>query len=145
MRLERRIAAALAAVLLAAAALVGAEIGFGAISAGTYRPPNPCTQRTPIQGAGASTELQRIALDGLARAACRLGTTRVELALALENPAKRQRIAHGRDLNEILRESLLQAVDEQRTARNLGAIQAFLYRQAIEHTPVSLVKRVLGL
>ena len=141
----RRTLVGIAAALVLGAALVGAEVGRGALVLGRYATPNPCTQETPIRDAGVTTELQRIALDGLARAACRLRTTRVKLALALGDPAKRRRIAHGRDLNEVFRAGLLQAVSEQQASGRLGTIQAFLYREAIAHAPLSLVEGVLGL
>lgn len=142
---ERRTVVAVCAALVASAALLGAEFQRGALHLGETAPADPCTQRAPIAGGSFDAKLQRIALDGIARAACRLGTTRAELALALDSPAERSRLAQGRDLEEILRQSLVQAVDEQRDAGNLNAGEAFLARQLVQNAPVSWLRGVLSI
>jgi hypothetical protein len=141
----RPVRAALLAVLLVSAALLGGELGRGALTAGEVPPPHPCKEHSSLSGSSYDAKLQRIVLDGLSRAACRLDTTRVQLVFALQSPADRQRIGRGRSLDKVLRQSMLQAVDEQRRSGSLGFVDAVVARQAIEHAPVSLVERALGI
>jgi len=143
-RPRRRTLAGLLAALAVSGGLVGAELSRGALHLGEAPPPRPCTEHTTLDGGSFDAKLQRIALDGLSRAACRLGTTRAKLALALDSPADRKRIAKGNDLNAVLRKSLIQAVDEQRKAGSLNGVEAFLAKQLIGRTPLSLVQRLLG-
>ena len=139
---------ALAAAVVASAALAGAELGRGALTLGNVPPSHPCTAVVTVHSSGYlgyDSKLQEIALQGLDRAACHLNTTPVRLALALQSAAGRRRIAHGRDLNAVFRQSLRQAVDVQRKAGRLNIVDAFLARQAVAHTPLSLVKQLLGI
>ncbi len=72
----------LIALLVAAVALVGVELGKGAASSGPTVT-NPCKPRAPFPGSGLDATIQRIVLDGLDGAACSLHTTREELVLSL--------------------------------------------------------------
>ena len=139
---------ALAAAVAASLALAGAEVGLGAFTVGSVPPPHPCTKVVTVHSSGYvgyDAKLQEIALQGLDRAACRLDTTPVKLALALQTPASRRRVARGRNLQALFRKSLQQGVDIQRKAGHLNAVDAFLARQLVAHTPLSLVKRILGI
>jgi hypothetical protein len=139
---------ALAAVVAASLVLVGAELARGAFTLGDVPAPHPCTRVVSIHSSGYlgyDARLQEIALQGLDRAACRLNTTPVRLALALQSPSARRRIAHGRDLQTVFRTSLQQAVDIQRKAGHLNLLDAYLARRLIARTPLSLVKQVLGI
>ena len=72
----------LVALLLSGAALVGVELGKGALDEPAPKIADPCQPRGGRTG-GIDTTIQRIVLDGLDGAACRLHTTREELVLSL--------------------------------------------------------------
>ena len=72
----------LVALLLSGAALVGVELGKGALDEPAPKIANPCQPREGRTG-GIDATIQRIVLDGLDGAACRLHTSREELVLSL--------------------------------------------------------------
>lgn len=139
---------ALLATIAVSLALVGAELGRGAFTLGTAEAPHPCTAVVSLHTSGYvgyDAKLQEIALQGLDVAACRLGTSPARLALALRTPSARRHVAHGRNLQAVIRRSLERAIDIQRRAGHLNAIDAFLARQAVARTPLSLVEQILGI
>ena len=69
------------ALLLSGAVLVGVELGKGALAEPSPKIADPCQPRAGRTG-GIDATIQRIVLDGLDGAACRLHTTREELALS---------------------------------------------------------------
>jgi len=114
----------LLALLAGAAALVGVELGKGA--AGSVAPSiaNPCQARPPFAGGGIDGVIQRIVLDGLDGAACRLGTSREKLVLSLRSGTG-VRLGHAdRGAAETaIRAGLLRSLDE---ADSRGDIPGFL-------------------
>ena len=72
----------LVALLVSGAVLVGVELGKGALDEPSPKIADPCQPRAGRTG-GIDTTIQRIVLDGLDGAACRLHTTREELVLSL--------------------------------------------------------------
>ena len=72
----------LAALLVSVAVLVAVELGKGALHEPAPKLANPCHPRGGRTG-GIDATIQRIVLDGLDGAACRLHTTREELVLSL--------------------------------------------------------------
>ena len=84
--------ATLLALLAAAVVLVAVELGRGALGYGSGKLANPCVERT-FPGGGFDAAVQRIVLDGLDGAACRLGTSREELVLSLGTGAATRRAA----------------------------------------------------
>ena len=72
----------LVALLLSGATLIGVELGKGALDEPAPKIANPCQPREGRTG-GIDATIQRIVLDGLDGAACRLHTTREELVLSL--------------------------------------------------------------
>ena len=72
-----------AGLLASGAVLVGVELAKGALDEPSPKIANPCEPREGRTG-GFDTTVQRIVLDGLDGAACRLHTTREELVLSLE-------------------------------------------------------------
>jgi len=71
----------LVALLVSGAVLVGVELGKGALDEPSPKIADPCQPRAGRTG-GIDTTIQRIVLDGLDGAACRLHTTREELVLS---------------------------------------------------------------
>jgi hypothetical protein len=140
-------AAVLLALLAAAVALIGVELGKGA--AQSVSPPlaNPCRARSPFPGGGVDAAIQRIVLDGLDGAACKLGTTREKLVLSLE-PATGVRIEHAdRSMVEAaIRAGLLRAVDEAERRGDLPGFLATVARRVIETAPIdSLIRGGIAL
>ena len=71
--------AVLVALFVAAAVLIAVEFAKGAAQAGSVQLANPCVSR-PFRG----DVVQRVVLDGLDGAACRLHVSREELVLSLD-------------------------------------------------------------
>jgi hypothetical protein len=114
----------LLALLAGAAALVGVELGEGAAGSVSPSIANPCRARPPFAGGGIDGVIQRVVLDGLDGAACRLGTSREELVLSLRSgTGVRLRNADRNDAEAAIRAGLLRSVDE---ADSRGDIPSFL-------------------
>ena len=77
---------ALAALLVAAAALLVVELGLGATHYGSSKLADPCRPRA-FAGSGLDATVQRVVLDGIDGAACRLGTSREQFVLSLASGA----------------------------------------------------------
>jgi hypothetical protein len=129
----------LVALLVAAVAVVVAEVGKSAADGGV-RIVNPCTSRAPFPGHGIDATVQRVVLDGLDGAACRLHTTREELVLSLRGGSGSRRWDR-RTIDTALRAGLLRAVDE---ADRRGDIPGFLVpavRRVVETVPLDKLVR----
>ena len=86
----------LAVLVAAAVALLVVELSTGAIGFGKPRLADPCTEKPALKGGGLDGEVQRFALSGLNRAACRLHTTREELVLSFVPAAGTRRVRWDR-------------------------------------------------
>jgi hypothetical protein len=132
----RRAAWVLVALLLSGAALVGVELGKGALDEPAPRIANACQPREGRTG-GIDATIQRIVLDGLDGAACRLHTTREELVLSLDGGGRWD--AHT--IEVALRAGLLRSVNE---AEDRGDVPSFLapaLRSIVEHAPIDQLVR----
>lgn len=120
-----------------AVALVAAVLGVQIASGGTRylpsSPPSACSAPAPALPAQDDLDAltQTLVVDGVRRAACRLGTSRERLLVAL--PSARDRAALARDLGvseaevlDELRQGLLQAVARLDTERALPPISSLL-------------------
>jgi hypothetical protein len=112
----------LVALLLAGVALVAVELGLGALQEPSPRIADPCHPREGRTG-GIDTTIQRIVLDGLDGAACRLHTTREELVLSLGGGSLAPRHWDEHTIEVALRAGMLRAVDE---AVRRGDVPSFL-------------------
>jgi len=139
--------AILVALLVAALVLVGVELGKGA--ARSVSPPlaKPCRPRPAFPGTGLDAVIQRILLDGLDGAACRLGTTREELVLSLR-PSTGVRLRHAdrATVEAAIRAGVLRSLDE---AERRGDVPGFLtpvLRRLVQIAPLdSLLRGAIGL
>lgn len=126
--------------LAASIGLIGVYLAFGGA---TYDPAgvaDPCQQRA--SAADPSRPLfEAIALSALDGAACELGVSREELALALTNEqatdsfAAKYQISED-DLEDAVRAGLIRAVDDAAAAGRIDGIEEELLRQLAEHAPV---------
>jgi hypothetical protein len=113
---------------------VVAEVGKSATE-GSVEIANPCKPRAPFPGHGVDATIQRVVLDGIDGAACRLHTTREELVLSLRGGDGSRRWDQ-QTIDTALRAGLLRAVDE---AGRRGDIPGFLVptvRRVVETVPL---------
>jgi len=132
--------AVLVALLLAGVALIGVELGLGALDQPSPKIANPCQPRAGRSG-GIDTTIQRIVLDGLDGAACRLHTTREELVLSIGGGSLAPRQWDEHTVEVALRAGLLRSVD---AAERRGDVPGFLapaLRGIVEHAPLDKLIR----
>ena len=127
--------AVLLALLLAGVALIGVELGLGALDQPSPKIAAPCQPRAGRTG-GLDTTVQRIVLDGLDGAACRLHTTREELVLSIGGGNLAPRHWDEHTIEVALRAGLLRSVD---AAEQRGDVPGFLapaLRGLVERAPL---------
>ena len=132
--------AALVALLLAGVALVGVELGLGALDEPSPKIADPCQPREGRSG-GIDATIQRIVLDGLDGAACRLHTTREELVLSIGGGSLAPRQWDEHTVEAALRAGLLRSVD---AAEQRGDVPSFLapaLRGLVERAPLDKLIR----
>jgi len=135
--------AVLVGLLLVALAVLAAELGTGAVHR-TVNVANPCKPPALFPGHGVDATVQRIVLDGLDRAACRLHTTREELVLSLDTRNGTQRLP--RRTIEALRAGLLGAVDDAERRGDIPGFLAPLVRRVVQRAPIDkLVEGAISL
>lgn len=125
------------AVLLGAAVVfLAVELGMGAWSFGEVKRVNPCTAQTPSLGSGLDATLQRIVLDGLNGAACRLHTTREQLVDSLGSGPSRW---SEDQVQEAIRAGLVQAIDRAEDRGDVPGILAGLLREVAKRAPIKFL------
>jgi hypothetical protein len=128
-------------LLLSGAALVGVELGKGALSQPPPKIANPCVPRAGRTG-GIDATLQRIVLDGLDGAACRLHTTREELVLSIGGGgAGITRHWDEHTIEVALRAGLLRSVDAAEQRGDLPGFVADALRGVVERAPLDKLIR----
>jgi hypothetical protein len=130
----------LAALLLSGVALVGVELGKGALDEPSPKIANPCQPRAGRSG-GIDTTIQRVVLDGLDHAACRLHTTREELVLAVGGGVGVTRRWDDRTLEDALRAGLLRSVNDAERRGDVPSFLAPALRSIVEHAPLEQLLR----
>lgn len=128
-------AGVLVGLLAAAVILVAVELGMGAIDTGSTVA-NPCKPRAPFPGGGIDATIQRVVLNGLDGAACRLHTTREELVLSLRSGGS-GRVHFGKQKIEVaVRAGLLRAVDDAERRGDIPGFVAPIARRVIRTAPI---------
>jgi hypothetical protein len=146
-RCPARGSAILVVLLVAALVLVGLELGKGATRSVSPPLAKPCRPRPAFAGTGLDAIVQRILLDGLDGAACRLGTTREKLVLSLR-PSTGVRLRHSdRDTVEAaIRAGVLRSLDEAERRGDVPAFLAPVLRRLVQIAPLdSLLRGAIGL
>lgn len=118
-----------------ALALVSADLIVAARTS-TVHVAAPCATRPLFPRGGVDGTTQRIVLDGLGRAACRLGVTREELVVSLAPQSGQHLRQPSPKVERALRGGLAAAVDAAQKRGELSGVVAFLVRQAVEHAPL---------
>jgi hypothetical protein len=126
-----RATAVLAALFVAAAVLIAVEFAQGAAHAGSVHLANPCASR-PFSG----DVVQRVVLDGLDGAACRLHVSREELVLSLDANSPFHRQWDKKTIEVALRASLLRSVDEAERRGDIPALLAGPIRELVRTAPI---------
>jgi hypothetical protein len=131
----------LVALLLSGVALVGVELGRGALDEPAPKIADPCKPREGPTG-GIDATIQRIVLDGLDGAACRLHSTREELVLSLGGSGlgvTRRWDAHT--IEVALRAGLLRSVDAAVQRGDVPEFLALALRGIVERAPIGQLVR----
>ena len=132
--------AILAALLAAVIVLVAVELGKGAAAEPGPKLAKPCHER-PGRTGGFDATVQRLVLDGLDGAACRLHTTREELVLSLAPETGVHRRWDQHTIEVAVRAGLLQAVDRAERRGDIPGFAAPLLRRLIETAPLDRLIR----
>jgi len=125
----------LVAVFAVGIALVAAELVI-AHRQHPVRVLGSCGHHALFPRGGVDGTTQRVVLDGLARAACRLGVTREQLVLSLAPTSGEHLRQPTPKVERALRMGLADAIDAAQHRGELNGIVAFLARQAVEHAPL---------
>jgi hypothetical protein len=131
---------ALVALLASGAVLVGVELATGALSEPAPRLADPCLPRHGRTG-GIDATVQRLVLDGLDGAACRLHTTREELVLTLAPEAGVRRRWDEHTVAVAIRAGLLRSVDEAERRGDIPGFAVPILRGIVEHAPIDRLVR----
>jgi hypothetical protein len=135
----------LAVLLVSVAVLVGVELGKGALNEPAPKLANPCHPRNGRTG-GIDATIQRIVLDGLDGAACRLHTTREELVLSLAPETGVRRRWDDHTIEVAVRAGMLRSIDEAQRRGDLPDFAASLLSELVKRAPIgSLVRGGLSL
>jgi hypothetical protein len=122
----------LAVLFAAAAVLVGIELGLGAAHAGDVHLADPCASQANSAGGA----IQRVILDGLDGAACRLHISREELVLSVGSSSPFHTHWSKHRIDVALRAGLLRAVDEAERRGDMPSFLADPVRRAIKTLPI---------
>ena len=131
----------IATALVASAALIAVYLAAGGSSYEPSASADPCAPREWRSPQGIEESAQQFALSALDGAACELGVTREELAVALPTEEGRNEFAdeHGIDdetLEEAVRAGALRGIDDAVAAGALNPLLASGLREAAERLPV---------
>ena len=137
--------AVVAALVVAGVLLVASEVVQGFTGSSTAIA-NPCAERAPFPGSGLDATVQRVVLNGLDGAACRLGTSRERLVLALAGDSS-QRLPNDRaTIDAAVRAGLLRALDEAVDRGDVPAFLAPLVRRVVQSAPLDeLIRGAINL
>jgi hypothetical protein len=132
--------AILGALVLGSVVLLFVELAKGAAGSVSPAIAKPCAERTPFEGHGLDATVQRVALEGLDGAACRLRTTREELVLSL-SPASHSRRWSRHTIEVAVRGGLLRAVDQEAKQGHIPTLLVPLLHRAIRAAPLDKLIR----
>jgi hypothetical protein len=130
----------LVALLATVVALVGVELGKGALHEPAPKLANPCHPRGGRTG-GIDATIQRIVLDGLDGAACRLHTTREELVLSFAPETGIRRRWDEHTVEVAIRAGMLRSIDEAQRRGDLPDFAAGLARELVKRVPIDQLIR----
>lgn len=126
--------------LAASIGLIGVYLAFGGATYDPAAVADPCEQRESAADPSRSL-FEAIALSALDGAACELGVSREQLALALADEDATTQFAETYEISEddiedAVRAGLVRAVDDAAAAGRIDGLDEELLRQLAEHAPV---------
>jgi hypothetical protein len=125
----------LAALVVGALALLVVELAKGGTHGVSPALVRPCEEHAPFVGHGIDATVQRVVLEGLDGAACKLHTTREKLVLSL-SPASRGSSRWSRHEVEVaVRSGLTHAIDSEARQGNIPTLLVPLMHRIVESTP----------
>jgi hypothetical protein len=124
----------LVALVLGAVILVVVELANGAAGPVSPTIARPCRPHPPFAGGGVSGTVQRVVLEGLDGAACRLRTTREELVLSL-SPSSSSRRWSRPQREAAIRAGLNEAIDKERRQGNIPGFLVPVLHRIVNETP----------
>jgi hypothetical protein len=130
----------LAALLLSSVVLVGVELAKGALNEPGPGIADPCVPRGGRTG-GIDATIQRIVLDGLDGAACRLHTSREEFVLSLGGSSLAPRRWDEHTIEVALRAGLLRSLDEAERRGDVPNFLAPALRELVQRAPIGKLVR----
>lgn len=144
----------IAAATALAASLVVVYLALGGASYAPAQVADPCAPRDWRDPEGVQEVVQQTVLSGLDGAACELGVSREDIVLAFASRDSLERFAREHELSnaeleELIRSSLVRAVDDAERADALNPTVADLLRGVARRIPVvellELIDRLPGL
>ena len=135
--MSRRTASRIVVLLMVAAAvLIGVELGMGAIDAGKSGIADPCTAKPKLHEGGffgsIDAAVQRVALSGLNGAACSLHTSREELVLSFAPAPGTTKVRWDKaTIRKALHGGIDKAVNDTVGGGFLGNAVAFVMREVL--------------
>jgi hypothetical protein len=130
----------LAALLASVLVLVAVELAKGALHEPNPKFANPCGPRDGRTG-GFDATVQRIVLDGLDGAACRLHTTREELVLSFAPEAGVRRRWDEHTIDVAVRGGLRRSLDEADRRGDVPGFAVPILRRLIDSLPIERLVR----
>jgi hypothetical protein len=140
-----------APLLVSLGAVAAVLVPYAALGGTSYAPTplaDPCETRQWTDRGGLGAALEQVALSGLDGAACKLGVSREELVLALRDDSSLNDFAAKRglergDVEHVVQEELVRALDDAEEAGAISGLVAGLARRAIENVPPFLLLQTL--
>lgn len=128
--------AVLVAIVLGALALLVVELANG--GAGGVAPAivKPCGERPPFEGNGIDATVQRVVLEGLDGAACKLDTSREELVLSLSPASRGSRRWDRHTIEVAVRGGLMHAIDAEAQQGNIPTLLVPLLHRLVQSAPL---------
>ena len=127
-------------LLVSGIALIAVELSTGALSEPSPKFADPCLPRDG-RTRGIDATLQRIVLDGLDGAACRLHTTREELVLSLAPQSGVRRRWDEHTIELAVRSGMLRSLAEAERRGDVPGFAAPILRRIIQSLPLDQLVR----
>ncbi len=120
-------------LLAAAVVLIAVEL---AAAHSSPRIADPCLPRTAFAGQGLDAAVQRVVLDGLDGAACRLGTSRERLVLSLAGDKDVHVQASDARVAAAVRAGVLRALNQAGARGDVPGLALPFLRRLVQELPI---------
>lgn len=132
-------------VLLLAAAVVLIVVELAATRS-SPRIADPCLARPAFSGHGLDAVVQRVVLDGLDGAACRLGTSREQLVLSIAGDKELHVSATEAQTTAAVRAGVLRALNDASARGDVPSLALPFLRRLVQELPIDeLIRGSFGI